>query len=330
MNEQLEQFQQQLKNGQLAQSFLIVGPEKTGKFFTVVKMIGALNDLNEEQIKSACKGELADIILIETELSEQMIKNKEGEKGNKKLKDCLGSTDRLDAVNKGNKKVKNIISKKQIDKAMRGISLKNFQLKKKIIIIKDADKMTNTAANSLLKLIEEPSSNLAIFLLINNESNIIPTIKSRCQTIRFSFLNDKQIKDIIQKEFSPKLKELQEIIDLAGGRIELAREYATNIKKLKSAQKVRDDFRKALRSGKIEQIKLVDKLIKDETDLLWVINEWIWYLKYFLEENIKNNQSAAVIEKIHTILNSLLQTRELIKMTNASKKVQLENFFIQI
>jgi DNA polymerase III delta prime subunit len=190
--------------------------------------------------------------------------------------------------------------------------------------------MTNTAANSLLKLIEEPSDNLVIFLLVNNENAILATVKSRCQFIRFSFISDDQISQIIQKEHSLDKEVVQNIVKLSGGRIELAREYANDSRKIELAHKVRNSFRAALRGGRLEQIKLVESLTKGDEDLLWIMNEWIWYLKFFLEKNIQDGQAVAVIKKIHTILKNLLEVRNLIKTTNVSKKVQLENFFVQI
>jgi DNA polymerase-3 subunit delta' len=315
MSKQLEQFQQQLENGQLAQSFLIVGPEKTGKFFTTVEMIGLLNNLNDEQLIDVRDEKMVDTIFIESEETTAR-KEKTLKKKPKKAK--------------REKKPKKIIAKEQIDKMMKQIALKNFQLNKKVVVIKEADKLHNVAANTLLKTLEEPTDDLVIFLLASDEDSVLPTIKSRCQVVRFSFLSDKQIGEIIQKECSVDEELMHKVVDLSGGRIELAREYANDPKQVKIAQEVRDKFRKALRGGKLEQIKLVDELVKADEDLLWVMNEWVWYLKFFLEKNIQENQPVAVIKKVHAILKSLLDTRSLVRTTNVSKKVQLENFFVQI
>jgi DNA polymerase-3 subunit delta' len=325
MNKQLQQFKKQLEGQRLAQSFLVSGPEQTGKLSTVVEMTKLLNNLNDEQIKLVRKGEMTDIILIETEASKA-----ESSDGARQGKGSVPNTQKKQADQARTKKLKDIITKKQIDSAMKNVGLKNFQLNKKVIIIKGANKMTNTAANSLLKLIEEPTDNLVIFLLVNNEDDILKTIKSRCQVIRFSFVDDERIGKIIQKEYPVSKEEVQSIINLSRGRVELARQYASDSRKIELAQKIRDSFRKSLREGKLEQIKLVDKLIKNNKDLLWIMNEWIWYLKFFLEENIQSGQSMTVVKKVHSILKKLLETRELIKTTNTSKKVQLENFFVQI
>jgi DNA polymerase III delta prime subunit len=327
MNKQLEQFQQQIKNGQLAQSFLVIGPEKTGKFSTVIKMIGALNDLSDRELKLARKGELADIILLQTINSETDKKNVSNDTNQGIVKDSGKK-----GKNKKNKKKISgeVISKKQLDKAIGTIGLKNFQLFKKVLIIRDADKLTHTATNSLLKLIEEPQKDLIIFLLVNNEDDVLATIKSRCQKINFFIQDSRQIEDILKVEFELTDEILDKIIKLSGGRIDLARNYAQNIQKIDLAFKTRDEFRKSLTAGKIEQFKLVDKIIASEDNLLWILNEWIWYLKDFLEQSIQKNNDRAVLKRVYVVLDQLLKTRGLIKTTNVNKKVQLENFFVQI
>lgn len=54
---------------------------------------------------------------------------------------------------------------------------------KKLFIIRDADKMTTGAANSLLKFIEEPSAGVYIIMMTTNKSALLPTIRSRTQVI---------------------------------------------------------------------------------------------------------------------------------------------------
>lgn len=56
---------------------------------------------------------------------------------------------------------------------------------RRIFIIEDADKMNSSAANSLLKVLEEPVSNVLILLLTHAKEKILPTIISRVQTILF-------------------------------------------------------------------------------------------------------------------------------------------------
>ncbi len=54
---------------------------------------------------------------------------------------------------------------------------------RKVIIIEPAEAMNASAANSLLKTLEEPVDNTSIILLSNKKQALLPTIRSRCQTI---------------------------------------------------------------------------------------------------------------------------------------------------
>ena len=56
---------------------------------------------------------------------------------------------------------------------------------RQVFIIEQADKMHVNAANSLLKVIEEPQSEIYIFFLTSDEEMMLPTIRSRTQIFQF-------------------------------------------------------------------------------------------------------------------------------------------------
>lgn len=74
---------------------------------------------------------------------------------------------------------------------------------KKIFIIHDADKMTVSAANSLLKFLEEPSGDFVAFLLTTNKSAILPTIQSRTQIVEFPPLPPEAFMELLQQHEVP-------------------------------------------------------------------------------------------------------------------------------
>lgn len=69
----------------------------------------------------------------------------------------------------------------------------------RIVIIDPADDMNRNAANALLKTLEEPPAR-ALFILISHSSGrLLPTIRSRCQSIPFKPLNDSHLADALQQ-----------------------------------------------------------------------------------------------------------------------------------
>ncbi len=61
-----------------------------------------------------------------------------------------------------------------------------YEAQARCFIIEDADKMTDAASNALLKTLEEPPATSFIFLISARPDTLLPTIRSRCQMIRFS------------------------------------------------------------------------------------------------------------------------------------------------
>jgi DNA polymerase-3 subunit delta' len=72
----------------------------------------------------------------------------------------------------------------QIREVQRSISFTHFEGRYKIVIFLDANKMTLEAANSLLKVLEEPPSGTLFILVAENGDNILPTVLSRCQVVK--------------------------------------------------------------------------------------------------------------------------------------------------
>lgn len=92
-----------------------------------------------------------------------------------------------------------IIKTDTIRQLTREFSQSSFEGQAQVFIIRDADKMHVNAANSLLKFIEEPQSQIYIFLLTADDSRMLPTIKSRAQLFYFP-KNRVYLEDLLQKE----------------------------------------------------------------------------------------------------------------------------------
>lgn len=80
-------------------------------------------------------------------------------------------------------------------------SKSGMESRKKILIVQEMDKMTTSAANSILKFIEEPEGEITIMLLTTEVQQLLPTIVSRCQIIHFKKANiEERVADIVSKE----------------------------------------------------------------------------------------------------------------------------------
>ena len=84
---------------------------------------------------------------------------------------------------------------------VKSLSLKSYEGGYKIMLIWMAEKMNTSAANKLLKLIEEPPYKTVFILIAEDEEQIINTIKSRCQILHFPPLSETVIKNALVKNY---------------------------------------------------------------------------------------------------------------------------------
>ena len=60
-----------------------------------------------------------------------------------------------------------------------------FEASRRVFVIEGADRMNDQAANRMLKTLEEPASFVHLILLAERPGDVLPTISSRCQPVRF-------------------------------------------------------------------------------------------------------------------------------------------------
>jgi DNA polymerase-3 subunit delta' len=75
------------------------------------------------------------------------------------------------------------IKKEQTDNLQTEFSKKSVNSSRKVYIINNVDKLNVSAANSILKFLEEPEDNIVALLITDNIYNVLNTIVSRCQII---------------------------------------------------------------------------------------------------------------------------------------------------
>jgi len=92
---------------------------------------------------------------------------------------------------------KTLIGIEQINQVMEPwLALKPYRSSRRVVLIKEAHLLSLPAANALLKTLEEPPG-YSVIILISDEKNLLETIISRCQLVRFSLLTESNIRDIL-------------------------------------------------------------------------------------------------------------------------------------
>ena len=174
---------------------------------------------------------------------------------------------------------------------------KLYEGRKKVFIISEADQMRVEAANALLKLLEEPPDNLMLILITSNIYKMLPTIKSRCQMLRFGFLPEPLAVEIVRRH-APKESagaDIALLIRLSGFNLKRTFDFLdSNVLEIRDI--AIEFLRKIVMIHKSHDLlKLIEPIAakKDREDtqlLLWFLLLWFQDLLHLNEQNLPAEQ----------------------------------------
>ena len=85
------------------------------------------------------------------------------------------------------------ISIEQVREWRRSLLLKTFSAGYKVGIIYKAEELNQESANALLKIVEEPAPKTVVVIITVNKQQMLPTITSRCQCLKFLPVAEKDL-----------------------------------------------------------------------------------------------------------------------------------------
>ncbi len=123
--------------------------------------------------------------------------------------------DWFDSLNAENKQA--VIGTEESADILRKLSLTTYESEYKIMVIWLPEKMNPTAANKLLKILEEPPVKTLFLLVCENEEQLLRTIVSRTQLIKINKLTEEQIATALVQKFELSSEDAQKTAHLADG-----------------------------------------------------------------------------------------------------------------
>jgi len=109
----------------------------------------------------------------------------------------------------------------ECNQIIKNLGLMTYEGDYKIQIIWYSE-LLGKEGNRLLKLVEEPSDNTIIILIANNRTNVLNTLRSRCQIVNVPPISDEALLEYISESFDLSEEDGQELSFLASGNIRKA------------------------------------------------------------------------------------------------------------
>ncbi len=124
-----------------------------------------------------------------------------------------------------------IIRINQIRNLCNILAMKPYEARLRVVIIKDAQTMNPAAGNALLKVLEEPPDRTILILTAMQTSDLLPTIVSRCQHIRFSPIPGNCLKTMLVEKHGADPQDAEIVTIMANGSFSKALSMMRHMKK---------------------------------------------------------------------------------------------------
>jgi len=259
-------LQQSLRNGQLSHAYLLVGPAHVGKFTLARNLAQAVNCESESRPCQECTScrriaasKHSDIHIVD-----------------------LVSVEKKE------------IGIRQIAEMQTAAHLPPFEGKCKVFIFDRAEMLSNEAANSLLKTLEEPPPNILIILLTARESALLPTIASRCQRVGLRPLPLGLVIDVLVKDYQVPQERADFLARLSGGCLGWALQALRDETLLSSREQRLEDFSRLCAAGTRDRLAYAADLAalfgKGRDRMNDVLSAWLQWWRDLLLIKCDNSQ----------------------------------------
>jgi len=228
----------------------------------------------------------------------------------------------------------------------REANFRPYEARARVFILDDADKMNDAAANALLKTLEEPPSTTHIVLVSSRPAALLATIRSRCQTIRFAPVSEREIATLLSRQRSFSEKDARLAARIAKGSV--ARALSFDIAGYRSRRgELLDLINKALiqqnRSALIRGSEQLNdakhkELYEETLETLETLVRDLWLLKNGSDADVINIDIAGDLDTLAASVSTdklaaTLSEIELLRQSlfvNINRKVATDALFMKM
>jgi DNA polymerase-3 subunit delta' len=162
----------------------------------------------------------------------------------------------------------------QVRDLQRQLSLTPNLGNHRVAILERFEQATPSAANALLKMLEEPPSYVVLVLLAPDTDSVLPTIVSRCQVVPLRRLPLRRVQAALEEHWQVEPERAQLLAHLCGGRLGWAVRALTDPAPLVRRRQRLDDLAELLRATLVERFQYAAGLVDDPEAVQEALGLW--------------------------------------------------------
>ena len=183
--------------------------------------------------------------------------------------------------------------------------LRTYAINRRVIIIDEADSMTEPSQNAFLKALEEPNKNTNFILVAKNPKLMLDTVRSRCQTLMLHKTTSAQDKKLLEK-YNLDTASSQQVLFLAAGRPLLIKELAENPEKFAEYRQLATDAKQILATNReYDTFKNLAKYFSDRQKAILLTDIIVNMIRFQALSHGMNPSLEEQLEKTTSVASAL-------------------------
>lgn len=202
----VERLSRSVAEGTTHHAYLFLGAPRTGKRTLAIEFACALNCESDNDVPcGSCRS------------CTRILESKHADVHSIAL-DESGAAESSEGEENGRRQRTRILTE-QIEDLQHASTLPPYEGRFKVMLVEHADRMTDAAANRILKVLEEPPPTVVWMLLAENEDRLLETVVSRCQRIELHPMPATQLEQHLVDIRGASPEEARLIARISRGRV---------------------------------------------------------------------------------------------------------------
>lgn len=221
----------------------------------------------------------------------------------------------------------------QIRELQHDLSLAPYEAHFRVAVLLRFEEANPSAANALLKTLEEPPPRVILIVTAESAESLLPTIVSRCEVLRLRPLKLETVSQGLQTRWELPPQQARFLAHLSSGRVGYAIRLHQEPERLEQRQVWLDDHHTMLGANRVKRFAYAEALAKDIDNLRDTLQVWLSFWCDILlraagasapltnldrAEEIKNLVSHINLATAHSMVTALVRALKLLdRNTNA-------------